>query len=218
MVDEYVPLPRPGGDWQAWALALSRTLTDAWARQAKVINALSGGRLAGTQYTGTAAPTTGPHAIGDVIRNSNSTATGGDAILGWLCVESGEPGTFVEIHCAGTGGAGTVTSVAQTVPAEFSVSGSPVTTTGTLAISKATQTANYVWAGPTSGAAAQPTFRALVAGDLPAGTSNIGKHEIAVVAEAMRPSASGGCAPLQTIISAANQPDISTLDFDAGTE
>lgn len=64
------------------------------------------------------------------------------------------------------GGSGTVTSVAMTVPAEFSVTGSPITTSGTLAIAKANENANTVWAGPSSGAAAQPTFRALVAADL----------------------------------------------------
>lgn len=64
---------------------------------------------------------------------------------------------------------GTVTSVGLTVPAEFSVSGSPVTTSGTLAVSKANQSANLVYAGPSSGAAAAPTFRALVAADIPAG-------------------------------------------------
>ena len=67
---------------------------------------------------------------------------------------------------ASPGGGGTVTSVAQTVPVEFSVAGSPVTTFGTLAISKVNQNANTVWAGPTTGAAAVPTFRALVAADI----------------------------------------------------
>ena len=66
-------------------------------------------------------------------------------------------------------GTGTVTSVAATVPTSIlSVSGSPVTTSGTLALSLATQTANYVWSGPTTGSAATPTFRALVAADIPA--------------------------------------------------
>lgn len=68
---------------------------------------------------------------------------------------------------------GTVTSVAVTVPTEFSVSGSPITSSGTIAITKATETANTVWAGPTTGAAAQPAFRALVAADLPAGTGTV---------------------------------------------
>jgi hypothetical protein len=66
------------------------------------------------------------------------------------------------------GGTGTVTSVSLTEPVEFVVTGSPVTTSGTLAVTKASQTANTVWAGPTSGGAAQPTFRALVAADIPA--------------------------------------------------
>lgn len=63
---------------------------------------------------------------------------------------------------------GTVTSVAVTVPARQTVSGSPVTTTGTIAITDNTQSANQIFAGPSSGAAATPGFRALVAGDIPA--------------------------------------------------
>ena len=61
-----------------------------------------------------------------------------------------------------------VTSVGMTVPTSIlSVAGSPITTTGTLAITLATQTANTVFSGPTTGSAATPTFRALVAADLP---------------------------------------------------
>jgi hypothetical protein len=67
----------------------------------------------------------------------------------------------------GLGGAGTVTSVGLTMPAEFSVSGSPVTGSGTLAVTKANENANLVYAGPSSGGAAQPTFRSLVSADLP---------------------------------------------------
>ena len=63
-------------------------------------------------------------------------------------------------------GGGSVTSVAMTMPAEFAVAGSPVTTSGTLAVTKANENANTVWAGPTSGAAAAPTFRALVIADV----------------------------------------------------
>jgi len=64
-------------------------------------------------------------------------------------------------------GTGTVTSVALALPGIFTVSGSPVTTTGTLTGALATQAANLVLAGPTSGGAATPTFRALVNADLP---------------------------------------------------
>jgi len=65
-------------------------------------------------------------------------------------------------------GSGTVTSVGVSVPTSIlSVASSPVTTSGTIALSLATQTANYVWSGPTTGVAATPTFRALVANDIP---------------------------------------------------
>jgi len=62
---------------------------------------------------------------------------------------------------------GTVTSVALSAPAEFTVSGSPVTGSGTLTFTKANQNANLVYAGPSSGGAAAPTFRSLVAADIP---------------------------------------------------
>lgn len=67
-------------------------------------------------------------------------------------------------------GTGTVTSVGLSLPSIITVSGSPVTGSGTLTGTLATQTANTIWAGPTTGAAAAPTFRALVAADLPSGT------------------------------------------------
>jgi len=63
---------------------------------------------------------------------------------------------------------GTVTSVGLSLPTQFTVTNSPVTSSGTLTAAWNTQTANYVLAGPTSGGAAVPTFRALVAGDVPA--------------------------------------------------
>ncbi len=50
------------------------------------------------------------------------------------------------------------------------MAGSPITTSGTLALTLATETANTVFAGPSSGSAATPTFRALVAADLPGAT------------------------------------------------
>jgi hypothetical protein len=65
-------------------------------------------------------------------------------------------------------GLGTVTSVGLSLPGIFTVTGSPVTGSGgTLTATLATQSPNLVWAGPTSGAAAAPGFRALVGPDLP---------------------------------------------------
>jgi len=81
--------------------------------------------------------------------------------------------SLARVVSGGSGGIGTVTSVALSLPSFISVSGSPVTTAGTLAGTLATQTANVVFAGPSSGGAAAPTFRTLVAGDLPAGVGTV---------------------------------------------
>lgn len=65
------------------------------------------------------------------------------------------------------GAAGSVTSVAMTVPAEFIVTGSPITTSGTLAITKANELPNTVFAGPSGTPSGVPAFRALVSDDIP---------------------------------------------------
>jgi len=65
-------------------------------------------------------------------------------------------------------GSGTVTSVTLSLPSQFNVTIPTVTTSGTLTASWNTQTANYILAGPTTGTAAAPVFRALVAADIPA--------------------------------------------------
>lgn len=76
------------------------------------------------------------------------------------------------VASGGGGGSGTVTSVAMTVPSFLSVAGSPITTSGTFAVTLATESANTIFAGPTTGAAATPTFRAMVVADLPLFTAN----------------------------------------------
>ncbi len=89
-------------------------------------------------------------------------------------------------------GSGTVTSVALSVPSGFSVTGSPITSSGTLTISTSlsgilkgtgsgfttatagtdyltpfgSQTANYFYAAP-NGTTGVPSFRAIVAADIP---------------------------------------------------
>jgi hypothetical protein len=85
-------------------------------------------------------------------------------------------GTNVSISPSGGTGAvtvnasssGTVASVGLALPASvFSVSGSPVTTTGTLTGTLVTQSINTLFAGPASGSAAAPTFRSLTTADIP---------------------------------------------------
>lgn len=78
----------------------------------------------------------------------------------------------------GGGGSGTVTSVGVQTDATSSsifanstnnITGSPVTTAGNMTLTFSAQSANACFAGPTSGSAAAPTFRTLVAADLPTG-------------------------------------------------
>ncbi len=89
------------------------------------------------------------------------------------------PGTTGQVLISGGGGSspmtwttltGTVSSVGfsdnSTTPI-YTIGGSPVTSSGTITQTLNTQATNSVFAGPSSGGAAQPTFRALVASDIP---------------------------------------------------
>lgn len=63
-------------------------------------------------------------------------------------------------------GAGSVTSVGLSLPNIFSVSGSPVTGSGTISASLASQSANTTLVAP-NGSSGTPTFRLLVPADIP---------------------------------------------------
>lgn len=83
-----------------------------------------------------------------------------------LVLETGD-GSGYQLE-GGGGGGGSVTSVGLTMPtAIFDIAGSPVTSSGTLAVTLDNQNANEVFAGPSSGGAAAPAFRALVDADIP---------------------------------------------------
>lgn len=73
---------------------------------------------------------------------------------------------WINSSCGG-GGGGSVTSVALTTPSWLTVAGSPITTSGTLAVTATTgQTANSVLASP-NGSTGALSVRALVAADIP---------------------------------------------------
>jgi hypothetical protein len=107
----------------------------------------------GTGLTGT--PANGALAIGNGTNFTLTTLTAGTGTS--ITNASGS----ITINNTG------VTSVGMTVPSFLSVTPSSVTTTGTFAVTLATETANTVFSGPTSGSAATPTFRALGYTDLP---------------------------------------------------
>ena len=64
------------------------------------VNNLTEGRIACVTNATTAAPTYGPHQQGDYVRNSAPAELGSASskyvILGWVCVASGTPGTWVQ--------------------------------------------------------------------------------------------------------------------------
>jgi hypothetical protein len=99
------------------------------------------------------------------VVHSGGTYKGATATVSGLVFKGG-------LYISGTfsgGGSGTVTSVGLSLPSFITVSGSPVTTSGTLTGTLANQNANLVFAGPSSGSAAAPTFRSLVRADIPNG-------------------------------------------------
>ena len=85
--------------------------------------------------------------------NGQALTTDGNGVLSWTTITGG--------------GGGTVTSVALSLPSIFTVSGSPVTSSGTLTGTLATQVKNSIFAGPSTGVDATPTFRSLVDDDIP---------------------------------------------------
>jgi uncharacterized protein (TIGR02145 family) len=75
-------------------------------------------------------------------------------------------GTTLDLTANRSWNVGTVTSVGLSLPDIFSLSGSPITTTGTLTATLASQTANQIFASPNASSGA-PTFRTLVNADIP---------------------------------------------------
>ncbi len=138
--------------------------------------------LSGSDVTGTLAAGRFPALSGDVTTSAGSLATTiangavtfakranmstgklvGRSTAGAGSEEEISIGTGVTLSggtLSATGLGGTVTSVDATVPSILTLGGNPITTSGTLAFDLATQTKNTFFMGPTSGSAAQPTFR-----------------------------------------------------------
>lgn len=78
-------------------------LQDLFSQTNAQVNQLTEGTLAAVHNARTAAPTTGTFAQGDFVRNSAPVETGmvlaQHVVIGWICVASGTPGTWVECRC-----------------------------------------------------------------------------------------------------------------------
>jgi hypothetical protein len=102
---------------------------------------------------------------GQSVSNTPSSLGAGAAVSYWF--SSADSAWYViSSGVAGAGGSG-VTSVGLALPASlFTVSGSPVTGSGSLTGFFKNQPKNLVFAGPAAGSDAAPALRALVAADL----------------------------------------------------
>ena len=120
--------------------------------------------IAEVQTTFVSTPTNYPLAIG-------LGGTGATSFTASRCIHMNAAGTAFE-STSGDCGAGTVTSVAMTLPAIFSVSGSPITSSGTLAVTLANQTQGLFLGSP-AGSTGTPSFRQVLGTEVantPAGT------------------------------------------------
>ena len=118
-------------------------------------NLILNGSTSGT-LTQTANPTTTPYSIVWPAAQSSGVQVLENDGAGNLSWASASTGTVTSVDFAD----------ASTTPI-FAVSGNPVTSSGTLTITLDAQVAASVFAGPVSGADAQPSFRALAATDIP---------------------------------------------------
>lgn len=139
--------------------------------------------LTGSQVTALLSNFTGDSGSGGVKGLVPAPAAGDAAAAKFLKAD----GTW-----AAPAGAGTVTSVGLTMPAEFSVAGSPVTSAGTLAVTKANQNAGTYYGGPYSGSAAAPTFKAFQAPSIQKFTSGSGTYTLPAGALYIRVRMVGG--------------------------
>lgn len=104
--------------------------------------------------------------IGPITMSGHYTLTGSEN--GWAMTDAAGS---LQTSGGGGGGGGTVTSVGLSLPAEFNVTGSPVTGSGTLTGAWVSQSANTFLAAPNGGTGV-PSARLIVPPDLPVATTS----------------------------------------------
>lgn len=161
-----------------WANNTSGSTTPAYTSAPVILSlGLTGTGTVSGSFTGMHEATANQLALtasgsdGLVLTNTGITIgspTGGNKGAGTINATN----LYVNGSAVGTSGA-TVTSVSladTSTNAIYAITGSPVTTSGTLNFALKTTTSNLIFAGPASGSAAYPTFRLLVNADMPAPT------------------------------------------------
>ena len=147
------------GGTPATALLKASSITMGWTGSLSISRGGTGQTTSSAAFDALSPTTTNQDLIVRGVSSNGRLGVGANGTV--LTVTSGV------IGWANPATSGTVTSVGLSAPTQFSVSGSPVTTNGTLSLGWSNQSANLVLAGPSTGVAAAPTFRSLVASDIP---------------------------------------------------
>jgi len=101
-----------------------------------------------------------------VANGGTGSSTAAGALTNLLPSQGGNSGKFLTTNGATASWGTAVSSVGLALPAELTVSNSPVTSIGTLTAAWASQTANKIFASP-DGSAGTPSFRAMTSNDVP---------------------------------------------------
>ncbi|MBS1902256.1 MAG: hypothetical protein JSS75_00955 [Bacteroidetes bacterium] len=102
-----------------------------------------------------------------IANGGTGASTANGALNNLLPTQTSNGGKFLTTDGTNASWSTAVTSVGLSLPSIFTVSNSPVTTTGTLTATLANQGGNTVFAAPADGSTGAPSFRNLVASDIP---------------------------------------------------
>ncbi len=119
-----------------------------------------------TRLTNSRAPTSHTHAFTEVVSVPEQTVLA-RTNTGTGAAQAIPITNFIAVLRTGGLGTGTVTSVSLVMPGIFSVSGSPITNSGSISVSMASQATNLMFASPSTGIPGSPSFRKMVVADLP---------------------------------------------------
>jgi hypothetical protein len=163
-----IPAAQVNSDWNATsgvAQILNQPILATVATTGKYSDLLNAPDLAAVATSGSytdLSNTPTPYALPP----ATTTSLGGVIVGNGLNV--GDDGTLSVVDS----GPSNVHSVALSLPSIFAVSGSPVTSTGTLTGVLLSQNANTFFSGPTNGSAGIPTFRTISSADIPSATTS----------------------------------------------
>lgn len=131
-------LPSPSTEYEN---QLNRVLYQEIEDISRQVNGITEGRIFADHSAVTAKPTTGTFYKGDTLRNSAPSELGTNipkyVILGWVCVASGTPGTWVEVRAKTGAGTDVTKRLANSAAIDFGSIAAGAVATADIAITGA---------------------------------------------------------------------------------